>query len=53
MEGSRLVLMKLKKALRWEYRPCLVCCFPFSVILFRKERTSSDVMPASSRSLPK
>lgn len=39
MEGSRLVLMKLKKALRWECRPCLVCCFPFSVILFRKETT--------------
>lgn len=53
MLESRLVLMKLKKALMWEYRPCFVCCFPPSVILLRKERTCSDMMAARSQAPPK
>jgi hypothetical protein len=45
--------MKLKKAFRWEYRPCLLCCFPPSVILFRKNKTSSELIPSSWREFPR
>jgi len=48
--GSKFWPIKLKKAVSWAYRVCLVTCFVPWLILVRKDKISSEVREVNSLS---